>query len=73
MPHWAAVSFASTWPPAGSQHSRRGCHTRAASQQSSLSRRRINTLDVDSMIMLSPQRTRYKVGKLFADVKATVP
>jgi hypothetical protein len=73
MPHCSAVSFASTCPPAESQHSRRGCHTRAASQQPSLSRRRINTLDVDSMIMLSPQRTGYKVGKLFAGEKATVP
>jgi len=41
---------------AGSQHSRRGCHTRAVTQPRSRSWRRMNTLDVGSMITRSPQR-----------------
>ena len=57
----AMFSVLSSCPPLGSQHSRRGCQTRAVSQVPA-SLRNTKVLDVDSLItMLSPQGCRGSV------------
>jgi thiol-disulfide isomerase/thioredoxin len=49
----AMFSALSTWPPLGSQHSRRGCRTRAVSHVPASSRN-TNRLDVGSLITMLP-------------------